>query len=44
MASYADMGQSAEALDVYSQCREILTRDLGIIPADADKILRGNLD
>jgi DNA-binding SARP family transcriptional activator len=44
MASYADMGQSAESLDVYSQCREILTRDLGIIPADADKIFRGNLD
>jgi LuxR family maltose regulon positive regulatory protein len=44
MTSYADIGQSAEVLDVYSQCREILTRDLGVVPADADKIFRGNLD
>ena len=44
MASYTDMDQSAELLDDYSLCREILTRDLGIAPADADKIFRGNLD
>ena len=44
MASYADLGQNAETLDVYSQCREILTRDLGINPADADKIFPGDLD
>jgi LuxR family maltose regulon positive regulatory protein len=44
MASYADMDQRAEALEVYSQCREILTRDLGVAPADVDKIFRGNID
>jgi LuxR family maltose regulon positive regulatory protein len=44
MASYADMGQSAEVLDVYTQCREILARDLGVVPADADKIFHGKSD
>ena len=44
MTSYADISPSTEVLDVYSQCREILSRDLGIVPADTDKIFRVNLD
>ena len=44
MASYSVMGQSAEALEAYSHCREILTHNFGIRPADADKIFHGNLD
>ena len=44
MTSYADISPSTEVLDVYSQCREILSRDLGIVPADANKLFRVNLD
>ena len=44
LTSYTVMGQRAETLDAYSQCREILTRDFGVIPADVNKIFRGNSD
>jgi two-component SAPR family response regulator len=44
LTSYTVTGQRGEVLEDYAHCREILTRDIGIIPAGADKIFRGKLD
>lgn len=44
MASYAAAGQSAEALAAYNRCRDILGRDIGVLPPTEGKMQRRSIE